>query len=160
VTTQIPAQRANTTQPFVASTQPVTDELWGLILVAARTLRVGLVHEDARRLAVELTPHLLRLPYARRRVLVNGKTRRQGDPTERGSMNITLREKQVLIGAAHGLTCKQIAFRLGISMDTVKTHLSRVYTSMDARNAAHAVALGFKHGLIEPSDIETIENVH
>lgn len=54
---------------------------------------------------------------------------------------ITPQQANVLSGMACGHTNRQIATRLGISEDTVKTHVRRLYTSLAARDRAHAVAL-------------------
>lgn len=56
------------------------------------------------------------------------------------------RRLQVIHLVAQGLTCGQIARRLFITENTVKTHLRRVYEMLDARNAPHAVALLFASG--------------
>ena len=44
---------------------------------------------------------------------------------------------------------------LGITENTVKFHALKVLAILDARNAAHAVTIGFKQGLLmitSPSD--------
>jgi DNA-binding NarL/FixJ family response regulator len=43
-----------------------------------------------------------------------------------------VREREVLVMLAEGLRYKQIADRLGISLDTVKSHASRVYRKTEA----------------------------
>jgi DNA-binding NarL/FixJ family response regulator len=56
------------------------------------------------------------------------------------------RWREVLEGMALGLTDPQIAERLGIAPDTVRTHARRMFRTINARTRAHAVALGFQHG--------------
>jgi DNA-binding CsgD family transcriptional regulator len=47
---------------------------------------------------------------------------------------LTARERQVAALAALGLTCRQIAERLFVSTDTVKTHLRHAYDKTGSRN--------------------------
>jgi DNA-binding CsgD family transcriptional regulator len=46
--------------------------------------------------------------------------------------DLSVREREVLLMLAEGLRYKQIADRLGISLDTVKSHASRVYRKTEA----------------------------
>jgi DNA-binding NarL/FixJ family response regulator len=55
-------------------------------------------------------------------------------------MHITRRQREILELAAGGLTDKEIAHRLGISMATVRTHLQRLYRANGFRNRADAIA--------------------
>lgn len=50
------------------------------------------------------------------------------------SKELTLREKEVLELTGKGLSNKEIARHLGISPNTVKTHLHRVYVKINAGN--------------------------
>lgn len=59
-------------------------------------------------------------------------------PHERGGL--TAREREVFDLLAEGLTDKQIARRLSVSVHTVNKHVRAVLGKLDARNRAHAVA--------------------
>lgn len=59
-----------------------------------------------------------------------------------------LRERQVLIGVADGLTCEEIGRRLFLSPWTVRGYLKRVLGTLGAANRAHAVAIAIRNGLI------------
>jgi DNA-binding CsgD family transcriptional regulator len=61
---------------------------------------------------------------------------------------LTARELEVLHQFTHGGTQAQIAGRLGITVDTVKIHSARILTKLGARNRAHAVATGYRAGLL------------
>jgi DNA-binding NarL/FixJ family response regulator len=50
---------------------------------------------------------------------------------------------------AQGLERKQIAERMGIGEETVKTHLSEVRRKLGARTSAHAVAIGLINSLFD-----------
>lgn len=54
---------------------------------------------------------------------------------------LTRREREVLRFAARGLANEEIAARLYLSPDTVRTHMRRVIAKLGARGRAHAVAL-------------------
>jgi DNA-binding NarL/FixJ family response regulator len=49
--------------------------------------------------------------------------------------NITFRERQVLQCLAEGLTSKETAQKLFLSMDTIKTYRSRLLLKFNAKNA-------------------------
>ena len=61
---------------------------------------------------------------------------------------LTGREMDVLQLVALGLTNKQIAVKLAISMHTVKFHVSSIYSKMGTSNRTETVKLGLKMGLI------------
>jgi DNA-binding CsgD family transcriptional regulator len=61
---------------------------------------------------------------------------------------LSSRERQVLALLADGLGNKQIAARLGISPNTVKTHLEIVFEKLGVSSRAEAVTAAFKRGLL------------
>jgi DNA-binding NarL/FixJ family response regulator len=61
---------------------------------------------------------------------------------------LTNREREVLMLLADGLGNKQIAARLGISTNTVKTHLEQLFEKLDVSTRAEAVATAVKRGLL------------
>lgn len=61
----------------------------------------------------------------------------------------SVRELQVLALVAEGFTSAETAVKLGIAQETVKKHLARLYRKLDAVDAAHAVAIVLRRGLIE-----------
>lgn len=58
------------------------------------------------------------------------------------------REREILALLADGLVNKQIAARLGISTNTVKTHLELLFDKLGVTTRAEAVATGVKRGLL------------
>jgi DNA-binding NarL/FixJ family response regulator len=58
------------------------------------------------------------------------------------------RELDVLRGLANGLTNREIAGRLVISQNTVKTHVQKLLKKLDASNRAEAVAQAARQGLL------------
>jgi len=71
-------------------------------------------------------------------------------PTSGAVVGTTLsnREREILALLADGLVNKQIAARLGISTNTVKTHLELLFDKLGVATRAEAVATGVKRGLL------------
>ena len=63
---------------------------------------------------------------------------------KREELTITPREMEILELIAAGLSNREIAERVHVSENTVKTHSSRVFTKLGARRRTQAVQLG-KH---------------
>jgi ATP/maltotriose-dependent transcriptional regulator MalT len=64
------------------------------------------------------------------------------------SLGITPRELEILELIAQGLSNKEIAERVFVSENTVKTHSSRVFDKLGARRRTQAVQLGKELRLI------------
>lgn len=62
---------------------------------------------------------------------------------------ISPREKQVLYLIAHEYTTTEIARKLHISGDTVKTHRKSLLTKVGARNVAGLVRRAFENQLLK-----------
>lgn len=65
-----------------------------------------------------------------------------------GIAQLTEREAQVLRAMADGKSNAEIGRELYLSEDTVKTHARRIFRKLGARDRAHAVAAGFRAGLV------------
>jgi ATP/maltotriose-dependent transcriptional regulator MalT len=63
-------------------------------------------------------------------------------------LEITPRELEILQLIAQGLSNREIAERLFVSENTVKTHSSRLFDKLSARRRTQAVQLGKELGLI------------
>ena len=87
---------------------------------------------------------LVARPGERARRLVRALT----DDATIGGPPLTNREREILALLADGLANKQIAARLGISTNTVKTHLELLFEKLGASTRAEAVAMGVKRGLL------------
>jgi ABC-type oligopeptide transport system ATPase subunit/DNA-binding CsgD family transcriptional regulator len=60
----------------------------------------------------------------------------------------TARELEVLQLISEGLVNREIGTRLFLSEETVKSHVRHLLAKLQARSRAHAVAVGFRRGLI------------
>ena len=61
---------------------------------------------------------------------------------------ITPREHEILTLIAAGLSNREIAAKLFVSENTVKTHSSRLFDKLNARRRTHAVQIAKEAGLI------------
>jgi DNA-binding NarL/FixJ family response regulator len=61
---------------------------------------------------------------------------------------LTSREREILRLMAEGLSNQEISRRLTISLETVKTHVGKVLTKLDANNRTHAVVLAYETGVL------------
>ncbi|MEV4066908.1 response regulator transcription factor [Nonomuraea dietziae] len=69
-------------------------------------------------------------------------------PAVRGLEGITDREREVLTLIARGLSNTEITEHLHLSMATVKTHIGRLLTKLDARDRAQLVIAAYESGLV------------
>jgi len=63
--------------------------------------------------------------------------------------SLTVREVQILEYLAEGLANKEIAGRLVVSEETVKSHVRHLYDKLGALDRAHAVAIALRQRIIE-----------
>jgi DNA-binding NarL/FixJ family response regulator len=92
-------------------------------------------------LAPAVTSRLI-AEFARLRPQLPTRPERLGD--------LTPRETEVLRLVAEGLSNAEIAERLVVTKETVKTHVSRILAKLDLRDRSQAVVLAYETGLVEP----------
>jgi DNA-binding NarL/FixJ family response regulator len=56
------------------------------------------------------------------------------------------REREVLHLMAEGFTAEAVGVRLGVSVETVRTHVRNVIRKLQARNRVHAIAMALERG--------------
>lgn len=61
---------------------------------------------------------------------------------------LTEREREVLSLVARGLSNTELASTLHVSLPTVKTHVSRILTKLDARDRTQLVVIAYEAGLV------------
>lgn len=86
--------------------------------------------------------------FADRRYCGNSCSALSRHQANRAGVLLQRRQSQVLVGIACGLSNGEIAQRMEISPETVRTHVANLLSALGATNRAHAVALGYQHGLL------------
>jgi DNA-binding CsgD family transcriptional regulator len=81
-----------------------------------------------------------------REVTVSGPFER--NEARREQLGITPREVEIIEAMAAGLSNREIAERLFVSENTVKTHAARLFDKLSARRRTQAVQLAKEAGLI------------
>ncbi len=71
-----------------------------------------------------------------------------GNPRARAALGISARELDVLAEIAAGHSNKEIAARLNVSPNTVKTHVARLYEKLGARRRTDALRRARELGLV------------
>lgn len=62
--------------------------------------------------------------------------------------NLSATEFRVLKALSCGKSYRAISVELGVSMETVKTHLKAIYRKLEVNNSAAAVSIAFQNGLV------------
>ncbi|MBL8245223.1 MAG: response regulator transcription factor [Rhodanobacteraceae bacterium] len=75
-------------------------------------------------------------------------TREPGNPQAQATLGISERERVVLEQLAAGGSNKEIAQQLGISPNTVKTHVARLFEKLGARRRTEAIQRARELGLL------------
>jgi two-component system, NarL family, response regulator LiaR len=95
----------------------------------------------------------LKLTQKQERIVVKEVPVPSGGPfipneRKREDLGITRRELEILEQIAQGMSNREIAAKLYVSENTVKTHSSRVFDKLGARRRTQAVQLGKEFGLL------------
>jgi NarL family two-component system response regulator YdfI len=112
-----------------------------------------------RSIAIYIQPGILVLldpprgnqqPDVLNRVLDLSRTPEKTAPPQDSDLSLTDREPEVLQAAALGDRNKEIAYKLGISERTVKSHLISIYNKFGFDSRTAAVAIATQQGLLDP----------
>jgi DNA-binding NarL/FixJ family response regulator len=146
-------QVAGTTRVIILTTFDLDDYVYDALTAGAS----GFLLKDAgaERLfdavRVVAAGDALLAPAVTRRLIAEFARLRPRPPLRNDALSeLTPRETEVLQLVAEGLSNREIADRLVVSDETVKTHVSRVLTKLGLRDRTQAVVLAYESGLVEP----------
>ncbi|CAL9438026.1 response regulator [Streptomyces albus] len=111
---------------------------------------VRVVAEGEALLAPSVTRRLI-AEFARQRPRTASRKGRGSAPQLR-LKELTERETEVLELVARGQSNTEIAASLVLAEQTVKTHVSRIFTKLGLRDRAQAVVFAYESGLVAPGD--------
>ena len=66
--------------------------------------------------------------------------------------NLSPREREIMHLMAEGGTAQDVSDQLGVSVETVRTHVRNVIRKLQARNRVHAIAIALERGEIALTD--------
>jgi DNA-binding NarL/FixJ family response regulator len=96
-------------------------------------------------------------PTVTRRLISEFARLRPAAPARSAAVaELTARETEVLRLLAEGLSNTEIAGRLVITEETVKTHVSRVLHKLALRDRAQAVVIAYESGLVRPGSSQQL----
>ncbi|MGW2230955.1 response regulator [Streptomyces formicae] len=92
-------------------------------------------------------------PSVTRRLIEEFAARPEQEPPSppRRVEGITDRECEVLVLVGRGLSNAEIGAELVITVATVKAHVARLFTKLDARDRVQLVIIAYEMGLVSPS---------
>ncbi|MEV5836180.1 response regulator transcription factor [Nocardia sp. NPDC052112] len=108
--------------------------------------------ELVRAVRVVADGQALLAPTVTRRLIADVTRRRTASrvkPTP-ALASLTPREREVLELIAKGMSNTEIASTLFVAEQTVKTHVSKVFSKLNLRDRAQAVVLAYESGLVTP----------
>jgi PAS domain S-box-containing protein len=139
---------------FVVGGPIATPEEWEATLSLGEfTGEAELVHSDGGKVGIQYAAHIEVLTGERLVLFVALSTSRWGrhfrrDVGQTPAESLSTREREVVRLIALGETGPEIAARLHISHDTVRTHARNAMLKIGARSRAHLVAKSLGDGLV------------
>ena len=112
-----------------------------------RALKAGAQGYLLKTVLHEELPNYIRAVYSGRKVLGPEAAAQVAEHT--GEEALTPKESEVLRLIAAGNANKEIAARLSISEETVKSRVKNILDKLGANDRTHAVTIGLKRGFIE-----------
>ncbi|BBH69851.1 DNA-binding response regulator [Actinoplanes sp. OR16] len=97
---------------------------------------------------------LLAPSVTRRLIAAFGRQPRPSRAFHRRLDGVTEREREILVLIARGLSNADIATHLTLSLATVKSHVGRLLTKLNARDRAQLVVVAYETGLVQANPSE------
>ena len=80
---------------------------------------------------------------------IAGQSREEEREARASIEQLTRREREVLMALSEGLSNKQIAERLHMSVDTERTHMMNILNKLGVHSRLQALLFAARHGLVE-----------
>lgn len=144
----------HTPRVLVLTTFDADDYVYDALAAGASgfLLKDALPEELVQAVRIVAAGDALLAPSVTRRLLERFATQRPAVPRRAQALaELTEREREILELMARGLSNGEIASELFIAEQTVKTHVSRIFTKLGLRDRVQAVILAFDSGLVEPA---------
>lgn len=84
-----------------------------------------------------------------RHIPLDGRTPRPAPPRSTRSTRLTDRERQMLLALAEGAGRKQIAYRTGLSVKTIRRHCDKLMAKLAIHDRVELTRFAIREGLIE-----------
>ncbi|MFD9680958.1 response regulator [Rhodococcus sp. NPDC059969] len=138
---------------LMLTTFDIDDYVYEALSVGASgfMLKDAPAEELIRAVRVVAEGQALLAPTVTRRLIADVTSRRAAPRARPAALDaLTPREREVLELIARGLSNIEIAERLFVAEQTVKTHVGKVLSKLDLRDRAQAVVLAYESGLVTP----------
>lgn len=138
---------------LMLTTFDIDDYVYEALSVGASgfMLKDAPAEELIRAVRVVAEGQALLAPTVTRRLIADVTSRRAAPRARPAALDaLTPREREVLELIARGLSNVEIAERLFVVEQTVKTHVGKVLSKLDLRDRAQAVVLAYESGLVTP----------
>ena len=92
-------------------------------------------------------------PEETRRILDHLRKRRARDAADRERVDrLTRRETEILQGLADGLSPERLSEQMGITRNTLRTHVQNILFKLKVHSKVEALALAIRHGKVTPGE--------
>ena len=140
------------TRVLMLTTFDIDDYVYEALRIGASgfLLKDAPADELVRAVRVVAAGEALLAPSITRRLITEVTARRRRPARDQKLDTLTPREREVLDLVADGKSNAEIGADLFVTEQTVKTHVSRVFTKLGLRDRAQAVVLAYETGLVSP----------
>lgn len=147
--------RTSEIKVVVLTTYETDENVFTALRIGATGFLLKDIEPDELRRAVKVATagEALLSPSVTRRLIAEYTERLASPPLDPSPLEVlTEREREVMAVVAEGLTNQEISDRLYLSPATVKTHISRILTKLQARDRTQLVVIAYEAGLVRPGE--------